>query len=73
MVTKPPHPLPEPPLTLEADVKGDAGEGCVDDVTQVHFLLLVEIELPSPAAGVTEGDELLRVEAIERLPRKGKM
>lgn len=58
---------PERPLTLEANVEGDAGEGRVDDVAQVHLLLFVEVELAASPAGVAERDELLRVEPVERL------
>lgn len=55
------------PLTLEANVERDAGQGRVDDVAQVHLLLFVEVELAASPAGIAERDELLRVEPVERL------
>ncbi|KAG8147358.1 hypothetical protein E2320_000106, partial [Naja naja] len=54
-------------LTLEANVEGDAREGRVDDVAQVHLLLFVEVEFSATPAGVAERDELLRVEPVEGL------
>lgn len=57
-------------LTLKADVERDTGKGGVDDVTQVHFLLFVKVEFAPPTTGVTEGDELLGVEPVQRLQQR---
>ena len=62
-----PATLLSPPPTFEADVQGHPGQRGIDDVAQINLLLLVEVKLPAPTRGEAERNELLGVEAIERL------
>lgn len=61
-----PNPLPAT-TTFEADVQGHSGQRGVDDVAQIHLLLLIEVELTASTRGETEGNELLGMEAIQGL------
>jgi hypothetical protein len=61
--------------TFEADIQGHPRQRGIDDVTQIHLLLLIEVELPAPTRSETERDELLSVEAVKWLyqEREGAM
>lgn len=56
-----------PPSTFEADIQRHPRQRGVDDIAQVNFLLLIEVELPAPTRGKTERDEFLSMEAIQWL------
>lgn len=56
-----------PPSTFEADIQRHPRQRGVDDIAQVHFLLLIEVELPAPTRGKTKRDEFLSMEAIQWL------
>lgn len=53
-----------PASTFEADIQRHPRQRGVDDITQVHFLLFIEVQLPAPTRGKPERDELLSMEAI---------